>query len=69
MNNIHLPQRLSGKKNLTAKQSRLIPGLRISPAEANGNTFKYSYLGNSMDRGAWKAAIHGITKSQALLNN
>ena len=30
----------------------------------NGNLLWYSCLGNSMDRGAWWAAIHGVTKSQ-----
>ena len=32
------------------------------PGEKSGNTFQYSYLGNSMDRGAWWAIAHGITK-------
>ena len=39
-----------------------IPGLGGSPGEGNGNPLQYSYLGNSMDRGAWRAAVHGITK-------
>ena len=33
----------------------LIPGLGRSPGEGNGNPFQYSYLENSMDRGAWQA--------------
>jgi len=32
------------------------------PGEKSGNPFQYSYLGNSMDRGAWWAIAHGITK-------
>ena len=32
------------------------------PRERNGNPFQYSCLGNPMDRGAWQAAVHGITK-------
>ena len=41
-----------------------IPGLGRSPGEENGNPLQYSCLGNSMDRGAWWAIIHGVTKSR-----
>ena len=34
-----------------------------SPGIENGNLLQYSCLGNPMDRGAWQAAVHGITKS------
>ena len=37
----------------------LIPDLGRSPREGNGYTFQYSYLENSMDRGAWRATVHG----------
>ena len=37
----------------------LIPGLGRSPGEGNGNPFQYSCLGNSMDRGAWRATVQG----------
>ena len=30
--------------------------------EGNSNPLWYSYLGNPMDRGAWQATGHGITK-------
>ena len=40
-----------------------IPGLGRSHGEGNGNPFQYSYLENSMDRGAWQVTIHGITKN------
>ena len=40
----------------------LIPGSGRSPGEENGNPLQYS-LENSMDRGAWCAMIHGVTKS------
>ena len=40
-----------------------IPGLGRSPGEENGNPLQYSYLGNSMDREAWRATVHGIAKS------
>ena len=40
----------------------LIPGLGRSPGEGNGNPLQYSSLGNPMDRGAWQATAHGVTK-------
>ena len=49
-------------KNLSAMQE--IPGSRRSPGEGNGNPFQYSCLENSMDRGAWWATVHGVTKSR-----
>ena len=43
----------------------LIPGLGRSPGEGNGNNpLQYSCLENSMDRGAWWATVHGVTKSR-----
>ena len=42
----------------------LIPGLGRSPGEENGNPLQYSCLENSVDRGAWRATISGVTKSQ-----
>ena len=40
-----------------------IPGLGKSPGEGNGNPLQYC-LENSMDRGAWQAIVHEVTKSQ-----
>ena len=40
----------------------LIPGLRRFPREGNSNPLPYSCLGNPMDRGAWWATVHGVTK-------
>ena len=37
-------------------------GLGRSPGEGNGNPLQYSCLGNPMDRGAWWAKVHGVTK-------
>ena len=53
-------------KNLPANAGDLglIPGCRRSPEEEIGNPLQYSYLGNSMDRGAWKATVRGVAKSQ-----
>ena len=41
-----------------------IPALGISPGEGNGYPFQHSGLENAMDRGAWQATVHGLTKSQ-----
>ena len=47
----------------------LIPGLGRHPGEGNSNPLQYSCLENAMDRGAWRATIHGVTKTQTQLNN
>ena len=41
-----------------------IAGLGRYPGEENGNPLQYSCLENSMDRRAWQATVHGVTKSQ-----
>ena len=51
-------------KNLPANAGNegLIPGSGRSSGEGNGNPFQYSCLENPMDRGAWWATVHGVTK-------
>ena len=44
-----------------------IPGLGRPPGEGNDNPLQYSCLENPMDRGAWKATVHAVTKSQTQL--
>ena len=39
-----------------------VPGLGRSPGEGNGNPLQDSCLKNSVDRGAWQATVHGVTK-------
>ena len=41
-----------------------VPRLGRSLGEGNGNTLQYSCLENPMNRGAWWATVHGVTKSQ-----
>ena len=53
----------------TAGNPGLIPGSGRSPGEGNGNPLQYSYLENSMDRGAWQATVHGVTRSRTRLSN
>ena len=46
-----------------------IPGSRRSTGEGNGNPLQCPCLGNPMDRGAWRATVCGVTKSQTCLRN
>ena len=46
----------------------LIPGSGRSPGEGNGYPLQYSCLENSMDRGAWRVTIHGVTKNPNIHN-
>ena len=55
-------------KNLPANaqdvgDTSLVSGSGRSLREGNGNPFQYSCLENFMDRGAWQATVHGVTKS------
>ena len=55
-------------KNLPAnagdvRDTGLIPGLRRSPGGGPGDPLHYFCLENSMDRGAWRATVHGVTES------
>ena len=45
----------------------LIHGLERSFGEGKGNLLQYSCLENPMDRGAWRATVHGVAKSQTCL--
>ena len=40
-----------------------IPELGRFPGEGNDYPLQYSCLENSMDRGAWRATVHGVTES------
>ena len=59
-------------KNLSASAGDVrdvgsIPGWGRSPGEGNGNPLRNYCLENPMDRGAWGATVHGVTKSRTLL--
>ena len=61
-------------KNLSAnagdaRNLGLIPGLGISPGEGNGNPLQYSCLKSPVDRGAWWAAVRGLTKTWTRLSD
>ena len=62
----------------TARQCRKqgdtgsVPGLGRSPGGGNGNPLQYSCLGNLMNRVAWRATVHGVSKQSNMtkqLNN
>ena len=46
-----------------------ILGLGRSLGGGNGNPLQYSCLKNPMDRGAWRATVHGVAKSQTKLRD
>ena len=58
-------------KNLpvNAEDLGLIPGLGKSLGGGNGNSLQFSCLENSMDRGVWRATVHGVSKSPTRLND
>ena len=60
-----------GKEPANAGDARdvgSIPGLGRSPGIGNGNPLQYSCLQNLMERGAWRATVHGVAKSQLQLS-
>ena len=59
-------------KNLLANAGDLrdlgsVPGLGRSPGRGHGNPLQYACPENPMDKGAWRATVHGVTKSWTLL--
>ena len=62
------PGKSDGKESAcNAGDPGSIPGFGRSPGGGNGNLLQYSCLENPMDRGAWQAIVHGITKSRTQL--
>ena len=49
------------------RDTSLIPGWGRSPGRGHGNQLQYSCLENPMDRGAWRATVHGVAKSRTRL--
>ena len=61
-------------KNLHAnagdmRDAGLIPGLGRSPGGCHGNPLQCSCLENPVDRGAWRATVHRVAKSQMELSD
>ena len=55
--------KMVNKSSCNAGDPGSIPGLGIYSGEGNGNPLQYSYLENSVDRGAWWVTVHGIAKT------
>ena len=64
------------KDSLVAQSVKKLPAVQATqfrylgredpPGEGNGNPLQYPFLENTMDRGGWWAAVHGVAKSWAL---
>ena len=62
------PNGLDDKESTcSAEDAGSIPELGRFPGEGNGNPLQYSFLKNSMNRGAWQCPVHGVPKSQTQL--
>ena len=61
----------SAVKNPSAKAgvSSSIPERGRCPGEGNDNPLQYSSLGNPMERGAWRAIVHGVEEEVGTLSN
>ena len=65
-----LPKWLSGKESTCwCRKPGSIPGSGRSPGEGNGKPLRYSCLEKLMDRGAWWATVHGVSKRQTQLSD
>ena len=67
---LYFPGGSNGKASVyIAGDPGSIPGLGRSLGEGNGNPLQYYCLENSMDRGAWQATVHGVSKSWTQLTS
>ena len=63
MSPIEFPGGSDSKESVcNVRELSSIPGLARYPGERNGNPLQYSCLEKSMDREAWRAIVHGVTK-------
>ena len=60
-----LPGDSDGKESACNAGDSLVPASGRFAGEGNGNPLQYSCLENSMDRGGWRATVHGVSKSQS----
>ena len=67
---VEIPRWPSDKQSTCqAGNAEIFPGSRRSPGKGNGNPLQYSCLGNPMNRGTWRATVHGDPKSQTGFSN
>ena len=52
------------RSNIVTNSIKTLKMVYIKNGEGNGNPLQYSCLEHPMDRGAWWATVHGVTKSQ-----
>ena len=64
LSNNGFPGSSDGKSACNSGDLGSVPGLGRFSGEGNGYPLQYSCLENSMDRGAWWAIVHGVTKNQ-----
>jgi len=65
VSSLGFPGSSAGKESTcNAGDPSMIPGLGRSPGEGNSYLLQYFGLQNSMNRGAWQATVHGVTKNQ-----
>ena len=60
---------LSSVQSSHSVMSSSLPPHGLTVGEGNGTPLQYSCLENPMDRGAWWAAVHGVTRSRTRLSN
>ena len=53
----------------TMQETQVVPGWGRSPGKGNTYPLQYSCLENSMDKQAWQATVHGVTKSRTQLSD
>ena len=51
------------------RDASLIPGSGRSPGGGHDNPLQYFCLQNPIDRGAWRATVHGVAKSRTRLSD
>ena len=67
---LDFPGGLDGKESTcNAGDPGSVPGLGRFPGGENCYPLQYSCLENSLDRGAWRATDHGVTRRQTQLND
>ena len=61
----------SDGKEFTCNKGDLgsVPGLGRCPGGVDGNPLQYPCLESPMDRGAWRAVVHGVARNQKRLSN
>ena len=67
---MRLPRWLSGKESTCQYRKQWFDlWVEMKPCVGNCSAVQYSCLGNPVDRGAWWATVHGITRNQGGLSN